>query len=355
MEVLKKIIHIDQDCFFAAVEIRDNPSLKGKPVAVGGSPENRGVLTTANYEARKFGVGSALSTAKALQLCPDLILLPVNMSKYKAESQKIHKIFKQFTDKIEPLSLDEAFLDVSQCIQFNNSATLIAKEIRQQIFKTTQLTASAGIASNKFLAKIASDWKKPNGQFTITPNMIDPFVKKLAIEKIPGVGKITAKKMHSLNIKNCFDLQKWTISDLNNQFGTWGIRLYDLCRGQDSRPVSSSRKRKSLSVENTYNQDLKDLEKCLEKIPKLYEEFNNRFLKMNTLKNIDSLVVKIKFHDFEQTTLEQSATKTPSLDIYLTMIKKAFYRKNKPVRLLGLGVKFKHKSAPKNALQLDLF
>ncbi len=355
MSNLKKIIHIDQDCFYAAVEIRDNPSLKGKPVAVGGRPDSRGVLSTASYEARKFGVHSAMSTAQALKLCPDLILIPVHISKYKEESLKIRKIFSRFTDKIEPLSLDEAYLDVSDCTDFNGSATLIAREIRHQIFKETQLTASAGIATNKFLAKIASDWKKPNGQFTVTPQMVDTFVKKLNVEKIHGVGKITAKKMHSLGIKTCTDLQKWSIEDLNHQFGTWGIKLFDLCRGKDGREVSTSQKRKSLSVENTYSEDLKTLQECLKKVPKLYDEFQHRLTKVNLTDKIQSLVVKVKFHDFEQTTLERSSEKIPSIETYLEMITSAFQRKNKPVRLLGIGVKFTHKTAPTNTLQLSLF
>ncbi|MBE8163461.1 MAG: DNA polymerase IV [Bdellovibrionaceae bacterium] len=355
MSKIKKIIHVDQDCFYAAVEVRDNPSLKGKPVAVGGAADRRGVLTTANYEARKFGVRSAMPTSQALKLCPNLILVPVHMEKYRIASRKIRAIFKQFTSQIEPLSLDEAYLDVTDCTDFNGSATLIAKEIRSQIFATTKLTASAGIASNKFLAKIASDWKKPNAQFTISPNMVEPFVKNLKIEKIPGVGKVTAQKMHNLNIKTCADLQKWKITDLHYQFGKWGIKLFDLCRGKDDRLIVSSRVRKSLSVENTYNKDLQTLNECLKKVPSLFDNFKQRLLKTNLENNIHSLFVKIKFYDFKQTTLELSSTKTPSVEIYSKMVEKAFMRKNKPVRLLGVGVKFPNKTKPKSSLQLELF
>jgi DNA polymerase-4 len=345
----RKIIHIDQDCFYAAVEIKDNPSLKGKPVAVGGSPEGRGVLTTASYEARKFGVKSAMSTSQALRLCPQLILVPVHFHRYKEESAKIRKIFAQYTDQIQPLSLDEAYLDVTH----HESATLVAQQIRKQIFNETQLTASAGIAPNKFLAKIASDWRKPNGQFTITPDMIGGFIRVLKVEKIPGVGKVTAKKMHKLNFYTCSDLQKVSIADLNHYFGNWGIRLYDLCRGIDHRPVKTSSKRKSLSVENTFSKDLKNLEECLEKLPKLYEEFYQRLDKAIIKVEIHALVIKIKFHDFTQTTLEISATKEPSEDLYTEMLKNAFNRGNKPVRLIGIGVKLKSEKSKPQTLQMD--
>src|SRR6185312_1104393 len=186
----RKIIHVDMDCFYAAVEIRDNPNLKGKPVAVGGRPDQRGVLTTASYEARKFGLRSAMPSARAVKLCPDLILLPLNFDKYRTESRNVRAIFTRFTGVVEPLSLDEAYLDVTNSSICEGSATRIATEIRRQIFEETGLTASAGVAPNKFLAKVASDWKKPNGQFTITPAMVADFVKKLKVEKIPGVGKV---------------------------------------------------------------------------------------------------------------------------------------------------------------------
>ena len=369
MKRQRKIIHIDQDCFYAAVEIRDDPSLRGRPVAVGGSAKNRGVLTTANYEARKFGVHAAMSTARALNLCPQLVLVPVHFEKYRAESQKIRAIFKKFTEKIEPLSLDEAYLDVTECRDFNSSATLIAQDIRRQIFKETKLTASAGIAPNKFLAKIASDWNKPNGQFTVFPKMIDDFVGALSIEKIPGVGKVTAKKMHTLGIKTCKDLQRWSLDDLSHQFGVWGIRLFDLCRGQDNREVSTKRIRKSLSVENTFNSDLQTVDEALNKTSPLYKEFITRLEKSSLEKSgaekIQALIVKVKFHDFTQTTFEQvfkqsseqsGNDKKPSLEAYKKMVEVAINRKNKPVRLIGLGVKFSVRESRKAPTQqMDLF
>ncbi len=353
---MRKIIHIDQDCFYAAVEIRDNPSLRGKPVAVGGSAEGRGVLTTASYEARKFGVRSAMPTSQALRLCPNLILIPVHFDKYRVESRKIREIFREFTDKIEPLSLDEAYLDVSECTQFDRSATKIAREIRRRIFHRTKLTASAGIASNKFLAKVASDWKKPNGQFTVTPKMVESFVRQLKVEKIPGVGNVTAKKLHGLGIRTCEDAQKWKIQDLHHAFGVWGLRLHDLCRGLDDRPVVSQREPKSLSVERTYPRDLATVQECLEKIPELYEEFDRRLTKAGVRDKTQSMVVKVKFHDFKQTTLERKELKDPSPEVYASMIQDAYQRGAKPVRLLGLGIKLRTKNTPQQpTMQLTLF
>ena len=351
----RKIIHIDMDCFYAAVEIRDNPRLKGKPVAVGGRPGGRGVLTTANYEARKFGVGSAMSISQALKLCPNLEIMPVHFSKYKNESAKIQKIFKSVTSKVQPLSLDEAYLDVTECPLFQGSATHIAKHIRDRIFEDTGLTASAGIAPNKFLAKVASDWKKPNGQFTVTPKMISDFIKLLPVKKIPGVGKVTSEKMQALNIKTCADLQQLSIEDLNYKFGTWGVQLFDICRGIDNRKVSPGGKRKSLSVENTYSQDLESAKQCLEKLPQLLEEFNRRLQKSGVDDKIKSIFVKIKFHDFQTTTLESSKAKEPSHKNFAPMIEEAFYRQAKPVRLIGIGVKLVSEKPRPKTMQLPLF
>lgn len=343
------------DCFYAAVEIRDNPSLRGKPVAVGGRAEGRGVLTTASYEARKYGVRSAMPTSYALRLCPHLILVHPQFNKYKTESRRIREIFHRFTDIIEPLSLDEAYLDVSECQQFDGSATRIAQEIRRQIFEETQLTASAGIAPNKFLAKVSSDWKKPNGQFTVTPEMVDDFVRQLSVKKIPGVGKVTAKKMYELGIETCADLQKWSSEQLNSRFGVWGYKLYDISRGIDDRPVCNDGERKSLSVESTYAKDLMTLKECVEKVPKLYEEFQRRLERAQVSDKIKCLVVKVKFHDFKQTTLERTELRTPSSEAFSQMIEDAYGRGNKPVRLLGIGVKLAGEKSPIKSSQLSLF
>ena len=342
------------DCFYASVEIRDNPSLKGKPVAVGGSAEERGVLTTASYEARKFGLRSAMPTSRALKLCPDLVLIPVHFDKYRAESKKVREIFGRFTDKIEPLSLDEAYLDVSESIHFEGVATKMAAEIRRLIFVETGLTASAGIAPNKFLAKVASDWKKPNGQFTVTPQMVPDFVQKLKVEKIPGVGKVTAEKMHQLGLFTCRDLQGCSIEKLSQNFGSWGIKIYDLCRGADEREVSDDGERKSLSVEYTYSKDLQTAQACIEKIPELFEDLSNRLQRNQIKDSIKSLFVKIKFCDFKQTTLEMSQSKVPAVATYSKMIAAAFERGNKPVRLLGIGVRLTAEKTKPDTAQLSL-
>jgi len=350
----QKIIHVDQDCFYAAVEVRDNPRFKGRPVAVGGSSDRRGVLTTANYEARKFGVRSAMPTSQALKLCPDLILVPVNFAKYRSETKKIRAIFKKYTDAIEPLSLDEAYLDVSGLEYFEGSASRLAFQIRKEIFEVTGLTASAGIAPNKFLAKIASDWKKPNGQFTISPSQVNDFVKKLPIEKIPGVGKVTAQKMKDRGFNLCVDLQRESLESMNHIFGSWGVRLYDLCRGKDDRKVQASSSRKSLSVENTFAKDRETLSECLLAMTDLYEEFMERFSKAKDLPPIHSLFVKLKFSDFQQTTLERSMWKEPSPERFQAMIEEAYRRTFKPVRLIGVGVRLKGEKVKTVSRQLDL-
>ena len=339
------------DCFYAQVEVKHNPNLRGKPVGVGGRAEGRGVLTTASYEARKFGVKSAMPVSHAVRLCPELILVPPHFALYKAESQKIREIFHRYTDKVEPLSLDEAYLDVSHV----ENATETAKEIRARILDVTGLTSSAGIAPNKFLAKVGSDWRKPNGQFTVYPKIIDEFVRHLKIEKVPGIGKVTSKKMNGMGIFSCADLQKFTIEELTARFGSWGMRLYDLSRGVDNREVSSGGERKSLSVESTYGKDLKDVEGCVDKVPKLYEEFQKRLARANVEEKIQSLVVKVKFCDFKQTTFERSDIKTPDLEIYKSMIREAYLRGDRPVRLLGLGVKLAAKKSRPRTPQMALF
>jgi len=263
----RKIIHCDCDCFYAAVEMRDNPALKGAPIAVGGDAAHRGVIATCNYEARHFGVRSAMPTSQALQRCPHLIVIPPSMDKYREASQFITAIYRDYTDLVEPLSLDEAYLDVTDSVQHQGSGTLIAQEIRARIAQTVGITASAGVAPNKFLAKIASDWNKPDGLFVIRPKDVAEFVKTLPIAKVFGVGKVTAAKLQTLGVTTCLDLQSWSIYELENQFGKFGERLYELCRGIDQRDVCANRERKSVSVEETYTHDLPDLAACLTQLP----------------------------------------------------------------------------------------
>ena len=333
----RKIIHIDCDCFYASIEMRDDPLLKGKPIAVGGTPDKRGVVATCNYEARAYGVHSAMSSQKAQQLCPDLIFIHPRFDVYRSVSKKIHEIFQDYTHKIEPLSLDEAYLDVTDTPLLNNSATLIAKEIQQRIYKEVGITASAGVAPNKFLAKIASDWKKPSGLFVITPDKVDDFILHLPVNKLHGVGKVTNKKLNQLGIKIGYDLKKWGRSELLREFGSFGDRLWHLARGIDERPVKTQR-RQSISVERTFQIDLSDFQHCLNKLPELIEELNRRIQLLDQSNKIGKPFVKVKFHDFTQTTLEQQGVNL-SIATYQALLKQAFERGNKPVRLLGIGAK----------------
>ncbi len=349
-ETARKIIHCDCDCFYAAVEIRDDPSLQGKAIAVGGSTDRRGVLTTCSYEARAFGVHSAMPTAIALRLCPHLIVLPVNMEKYRVASQAVQAIFRQFTDCIEPLSLDEAFLDVSGSEILQGSATRIAQEIRRRVEAQVGITVSAGVAPNKFLAKIASDWQKPDGLTVIRPEHVQDFVASLPVNKIFGVGKVTAAKLQGLGVDSCADLQKLSLIELDQKFGRFGRRLFELSRGIDSRDVQSERTRKSLSVEHTLSENLVGADACLQYLPRLVEELQRRLQKHSATYQMNKVFVKLKFKDFTLTTAEAM---TESIDDQLlaSLLTRAFGRAQLPVRLIGVGVRFKPKAGP----QQDLF
>ena len=340
------------DCFYAAVEMRENPLLRGKPVAVGGSGSQRGVIAACSYEAREYGVHSAMPSSRARRLCPQLIMLPVRMSLYKDVSRRIQALFYQYTDLVEPLSLDEAFLDVSDSEHCRGSATLIAKEIRGRIFALEGLTASAGIAPNKFLAKVASDWEKPNGQFVIKPDEIDNFVKQLPVKRIFGVGKVTARRLSELGVENCQELQTFSEEALSQHFGVFGKRLYELARGFDERLVTTNRTPKSLSVEETYVTDLPDLEHCLAEISPLFQEFEVRLEKTQKRMNLRprTLFVKLRFDDFETTTI-QMAGSSPSQIGFAHLCEQAWQRGKRPVRLIGLGVQFFPLNAPE---QLEL-
>ncbi len=353
---MRKIIHIDMDCFYAAIEVRDQPSLRGRPVAVGGRPEQRGVLCTCNYEARRYGLHSAMPSALALRRCPGLVLLPVRMEKYKQVSRQIQAIFRQFTDIIEPLSLDEAYLDVSHSRHCQGSATRIAQLIRQRIFEQQRLTASAGVAPNKFLAKVASDWRKPNGLFVITPAEVTDFVRRLPVEKVFGVGKVTARRMAELGIATCGDLQAWPLEALRQHFGSFGDNLYRLCRGQDDRPVQTQRLRKSLSVEETYSQDLTTLADCRKHLPVLLAEFQRRLARLDPRRErpIKSLFVKIKFSDFSQTTIQSPYRGSLTLAHFLLLLERRYREHPRPVRLLGLGVHFQSPQQAQAPRQLSL-
>jgi len=349
----RKIIHVDMDCFFAAVEIRENPQLAGRPVAVGGKPNTRGVVAACNYEARKFGVHSAMPMSRAVQQCPALVTTPVHMDLYKEVSAKIHEIFQQYTDFIEPLSLDEAYLDVTQSSFCNGSATLMAQEIRQKILSSQQLTASAGIAPNKFLAKVASDWNKPNGQKVVTPDEVPDFVRNLPVNCISGVGKVTARHMADLGLKTCGDLYELGPLKLTEFFGRFGKTLYEYSQGIDLRPVKTHWIRKSLSVEDTFPQDLPDLEACLLELPALFNELLIRLARARHQQRLitKALFVKVRFNDFETTTM-QMAGKQPDQNVYKQLISDAWLRGKRPVRLLGIGLQFNPPDMPE---QLQLF
>ena len=334
----RKIIHCDCDCFYASIEMRDNPALRGKPIAVGGSPERRGVVATCNYEAREFGIHSAMASATARRLCPDLIIIRTDMDKYRLASSQIHEIFQRYTDLIEPLSLDEAFLDVSDCDEFRGSATRIAEAIRNEVREVVGITISAGIAPNKFLAKIASDWNKPNGQFAVLPNDVDDFVAKLAVKKLHGVGKVTAAKMLRLNLRTCKDLENFGADALTEHFGSFGERLFELSRGIDNRPVSTDRIRKSVSVENTFDTDLPDLNSSLEAMLRLLPKLELRLKRLDNHYSIKKQFVKLKFHDFVTTTVEMLSEDT-NPENYRTLCEQGFARGERAVRLIGVGVR----------------
>jgi DNA polymerase-4 len=335
----RKFIHCDCDCFFAAIEMRDDPALRGQPVAVGGDAGQRGVIATCNYEARAFGVHSAMASATARKLCRDLIIIPPDMDKYREASQQVRRIFLDYTPLVEPLSLDEAYLDVTGSTACKGSATLIARDIRRRVREEVGITVSAGIAPNKFLAKIASDWHKPDGQFAITPDQVADFMLRLPVRKIHGVGKVTAQRMQLLGIDTCIDLQRYSVVELIEQFGSFGERLHALCRGEDDRRIELHHERKSISVEQTYAQDLQNVELCVAALPALLDDLLERVARHDNGFTIGKQFVKLKFNDFVSTTVEQAAS-APDLDNLAALCRTGFARgNNKPVRLLGIGVR----------------
>ncbi len=350
----RKIIHVDMDAFYVSVEIRDNPDLAGKPVAVGGRSSRRGVLSTCNYLARQYGVSSAMPSAMAIKKCPDLIIVPGRMDVYQNVSKQIRNIFNRYTSVIEPLSLDEAFLDVSGSKLCNGSATLIAEQIRADIYQETGLTASAGIAPIKFLAKIASDQNKPNGQFTIAPDQVMSFIESLPLRKIPGVGKVTALKLEKQGLVNGADVRLTTELELIKKFGKFGKVLWQRCHGNDPRQIVTSRERKSVGVERTFEEDIKD-EETLQNLlySKLLPELKRRCEKHLKTRKMIKLGVKLKFADFQLTTKE---TKGVELDEHLfePLLSEAFARgAGKSVRLLGVHIGLSDHKDTKHQLDLD--
>ncbi len=332
--------------------MRDDPALRLLPVAVGGRSDQRGVIATCNYAAREFGVRSAMATAQALQRCPGLIVIAPSMEKYRIASRQILAIYRDYTDLVEPLSLDEAYLDVTHCTRHDGSATRIAQEIRARIEATVGITASAGIAPNKFVAKIASDWNKPNGQFVVRPHEIDAFVAALPVKKLHGVGKVTATRLHALGIESCGDLRAWSQLELLRQFGKFGERLYQLCRGIDERSVNPHSERKSVSVEETYSVDLSDDAACAIALDQLIVALRVRIARANVNVPIHKLFIKIRFADFRHTSVECVA---PSVDATMlhALLKIGLSRQRQSVRLLGVGVRLREMED--DAMQLGLF
>ncbi len=345
----RRIIHIDMDCFYAAIECRDDPSVADLPVGVGGSG-GRGVLTTCNYIAREFGCRSAMPVFKARELCPGLVLKPVRFDVYQAEARKIRKIFREFTDIIEPLSLDEAFLDATDAPGY---AWDVAKEIRRRIFAETKLTASAGVAPNKMLAKIASDWRKPNGQFAIRPHEVEAFVRKLPVRKLWGVGPKTAARLAESGVEACGQLQEWPRARLYTEFGhNWGESLYELCRGEDDRQVETVRVRKSLSTENTFERNLSTLDACRTALSALLDELAADLAKRPGERPYTKIFVKLKFANFRTTTRE-AAARSLDRELFDRLLGDAFARSPHAVRLIGVGVRFPD-PAETNPDQLEL-
>ena len=349
MPSTRRIIHIDMDCFYAAIEIRERPALSSKPIAVGGS-SGRSVLTTCNYVARKFGVRSAMPVFKARKLCPHLIVLPVRFDLYRQVSRQIRSIFKRYTELVEPLSLDEAYLDVTD--QKRRGAEL-AQEIRTVIYNETRLTASAGVGPNKLIAKIASDWNKPNGQCVVSPSKVRTFMYNLPVRCLWGVGPKSAARLSEMNIITCGDLQNYSQSRLASKFGSFGPELYRLCRGIDHRSVQPNRIRKSLSNEHTFDTNIETLEACEEALKIQYKELLKTLQKNAVDRQITKILVKLKFSDFRRTTAE-TKSQQPELSSYLKLLHQAWGRSGQPIRLLGLGVRFADTMDKPEQLELGL-
>ncbi|WP_352423485.1 DNA polymerase IV [Proteiniphilum sp.] len=355
----KKIIHIDMDAFYASIEQRDNPELRGKPVAVGYG-EKRGVVAAASYEARKYGVHSAMASVTALRKCPHIIFVMPRFDIYRNVSNQIMQIFLEYTDKVEPLSLDEAFLDVTVNHRGLRSATMIAKEIKLKIFNRIRLTASAGVSYNKFLAKIASDYKKPDGLFVIEPDKAEDFIDQLPIGKFFGVGKVTAARMADLGIKTGYDLKQWNEVDLVREFGKAGIAYYHFARGVDDREVESERVRKSLGAEETFPEDLNEIVDMLGALDEIAREVSRRAEKRKFLAK--TLTLKIKYADF--TIITRSRTVNYYIKTYQELFelgKELLFHvddlEEKKIRLMGLTLKnadADQAHLPLEAVQLSL-
>lgn len=354
----RKIIHVDMDCFYAQVEILDRPELKDKPVAIGGPSRTQGVICTSNYVARRFGVKSAMPTFQAVKHCPTLTLIPPNFEKYRAIAKTIHRIYQEFTDKIQPLSLDEAYLDVTDKEDFQGSATMMAKAIQQEVFRKTRLTCSAGISFNKMLAKIASDWRKPNGIFTIPPAMREAFMPPLKLATLPGIGAVTSQKLAQANFIYCRDINKNHLPQLIDLLGKKAaFSLLKRSQGFDDSAVITERDRKSLSIERTFF-DPVGIEAIGHYIQSMQPKFHHRLQQLKTeelaKKKISHLFIKMRFVDFSTHTkeimLNESLSQRLKVErklnsqlnrLILQHISTIYAHHKKPIRLIGFGIRFK--------------
>jgi DNA polymerase-4 len=358
MHPVRKIIHIDMDAFFAAIEQRDFPQYRNKPLIVGGAPDSRGVVATCSYEARKYGIHSAMPSSHAYRLCPQAIFVKPRFEAYQEASTTIRKIFADYTDFFEPLSLDEAYLDVSEASLHQGSALLIAKDIKTAIRQQTGLIASAGVSYNKFLAKIASDMNKPDGLYVITPEQGARFVEQLPVAQFHGIGKVTSGKMQFLGIQTGKDLKKLSLAQLQQHFGKSGLYYYNIARGIDNRAVNNHRIRKSIGVENTFQQDIRTRQEVMQHLQNLLEsaliKANEKHLAANTL------TVKIKYHDFVQITRSRTLPHAiTNISSTLTVIENLLANTEigkRSVRLLGVTLSsLENESELNRCRQLDLF
>ncbi|EJD6708963.1 MULTISPECIES: DNA polymerase IV [Serratia] len=364
-----KIIHIDMDCFYAQVEMRDNPALRELPIAIGGPTKTQGILCTSNYKAREFGVRAAQSTYEAFKLCPELVLIHPDFAKYKLISNQLSVIYRKYSEKIQLISLDEAYIDVTDSHLHNGSATLIAQSIKNDIFETLSLTASAGVSFNKMLAKIASDWNKPNGLFVITPDMRDDFMKTLPLIKIPGVGKVGYEKLKKIGLSTCGDVVERDITELINLFGKrTALKLLEACHGVSNAVVKEKSQRKSFGIEKTFYDPIYDNEEITKEIDGLVSNYNLRLAELDDFhfwqRRISHVSVKIRFNDFEtltraigipphesDTLITNRLINKETAEILKAQLLSMHHDVKKPIRLIGIGIKFEESIDS----QLELF
>lgn len=355
----RKILHVDMDAFFAAVEQRDNPELRGKPVIVGGDPKSRGVVSTCSYEARKFGVHSAMSSAQAFRLCPQGVFVRPSFKKYSEASAMIHSIFHHYTDWVESVSLDEAYLDVAENKLSVDDPVMVASLIKQHVLAATQLTASAGVSINMFLAKVASDLEKPNGLTVIAPEKINEIMKNLPVRKIPGVGPKTEKELLSVGMATCGDIQKTSLRRLISLFGNSGPWLLARAKGEDDREVEPFHERKQMSTETTFQKDTKDMNFLKETI----EEFSREIFHdlVQSERHAKTVTLKVKYHDFDQITRSKTGNVPVQSSEQIAcmawdLLKTKTEAGVKLIRLIGVGVSgFSDEVKVENHGQLELF